>query len=142
MDGKGKDNQNWNAVMDAYWKKYLRDRFSQAVYISARVAVREMLTIKDPAKINRDTVTAAVQNMKPYYTDILCGPWYWGGPDATQHQPNHITRTVTLHDGKFKYVEGCYPNADPDLGPIVAIEKKMGINKKFNAQWEADMAKK
>jgi branched-chain amino acid transport system substrate-binding protein len=142
MDGKGKDNQNWVAVMDAYGKKYLRDSFSQAGYIAARVAVREMLTITDPAKINRDTVTAAVQNMKPYYTDILCGPWYWGGPDATQHQPNHITRTVTIHDGKFKYVEGCYPNADPDLGPIIAIEKKLGINQKYNAEWEAQMAQK
>jgi hypothetical protein len=49
---------------------------------------------------------------------------------------------VTIHDGKFKYVEGCYPNADPDLGPIIAIEKKLGINQKYNAEWEAQMAQK
>jgi branched-chain amino acid transport system substrate-binding protein len=106
------------------------------------VAVREMLTITDPDKITRDTVTAAIQNMKPYETDILCGPWYWGGPEATRHQPNHITQTVTVHDGKFKYVEGCFPVLDPDLGPTVEIEKKLGINKKFNDEWEAAMAKK
>jgi branched-chain amino acid transport system substrate-binding protein len=142
LEGKGKDNQNWLAVMDAYGPKVLKDTFSQMGYIAARIAVREMLTIKNPDDINRATVTKAVQNMKPYYTDILCGPWYWGGPDATQHQANHITRTVTIHDGKFKYVEGCYPDADPDLGPIIAIEKKLGINKKFDAQYEADMAEK
>jgi branched-chain amino acid transport system substrate-binding protein len=137
LDGKGKDNQNWVAVMDAYGQKYLRDSFSQLGYIAARIAVRQMLTIKNPADINRDTVTKAVQNMKPYYTDILCGPWYWGGPEATQHQANHITRTVTIHNGKFKFVEGCHADADPGLGPIIAIEKKLGINKKYDAEWEA-----
>ena len=46
-----------------------------------------MLTIKNPDDINRNTVTAAIQNMKPYETDILCQPWYWGGPEATEHKP-------------------------------------------------------
>jgi branched-chain amino acid transport system substrate-binding protein len=142
LEGKGEDNQNWLAVMDAYGPKVLKDTFSQMGYIAARIAVREMLRIKNPADINRETVTKAVQNMKPYYTDILCGPWYWGGPHATQHQANHITRMVTIEDGKFKYVEGCHPDADPDLGPIIAIENKMGINKKFNAEYEAEMANK
>jgi branched-chain amino acid transport system substrate-binding protein len=137
MDTPGKDNQNWVAVMDAYGQKYLRDSFSQAGYIAARIAVREMLTIKNPADINRKTVTAAVQNMKPYYTDILCAPWYWGGPDAAQHNANHVTRTVTVHDGKFKFVEGCHANADPGLAPIVALEEKLGINKKYNAEYKS-----
>jgi branched-chain amino acid transport system substrate-binding protein len=142
MDATGRDNQNWVHVMDAYGAKYLRDSFSQAGYIAARIAVREMLTIKNPAEINRDTVTKAIQNMKPYYTDILCAPWYWGGPDATQHQANHVTRTVTIENGKFKFVEGCYPDADPGLGPIIAIERKMGINKKFDDEYEKEMATK
>jgi branched-chain amino acid transport system substrate-binding protein len=136
MEGNGKDNQNWVAVMDAYGGKALRDSFSQAGYIAARIAVNAMLTIKNPADVNRNTVTAAVQNMKPYYSDILCGPWYWGGPAATAHQGNHITRTVTIHDGKFKFVEGCFPVADPDYGPMMALEKKMGINKKYDEEYE------
>jgi branched-chain amino acid transport system substrate-binding protein len=127
LDSKGKDNQNWIAVMDAYGGKALRDSFSQAGYIAARVAVNAMLTIKNPDDINRNTVTAAIQNMKPYETDILCMPWYWGGPEASEHNPNHVTRTVTLHDGKWKNLEGCVADADPGLANIEAMEKKLGI---------------
>ena len=36
LDSKGKDNQNWIAVMDAYGGKVLRDSFSQAGYIAGR----------------------------------------------------------------------------------------------------------
>jgi branched-chain amino acid transport system substrate-binding protein len=127
LDSKGKDNQNWIAVMDAYGGKALRDSFSQAGYIAARVAVNAMLTIKNPDDINRHTVTAAIQNMKPYETDILCMPWYWGGPEASEHNPNHVTRTVTLHDGKWTNLEGCVADADPGLANIEAMEKKLGI---------------
>ncbi len=127
LDSKGKDNQNWVAVMDAYGGKSLRDSFSQAGYIGARIAVKAMLTIKNPNDINRNTVTAAIQNMTPYQTDILCQPWYWGGPGATEHNANHVTRTVTLHDGKWKNLEGCTNDADPGLANIEALEKKLGI---------------
>jgi branched-chain amino acid transport system substrate-binding protein len=138
LEATGKDNSNWNAVMDAYGPKVLKDSFSQAGYIAARIAVDAMLTIKDPAKINRATVTAAVEVMKPYHTDILCGPWYWGGPGATEHQGNHVTRTVVIHNGGFKFVEGCFPVADPGYAKsIVATEEKLGINKKFNEEYKA-----
>jgi branched-chain amino acid transport system substrate-binding protein len=134
MDAEGKDNQNWVAVMDAYGAKYLRDSFSQAGYIAARIAVRAMLGIK--GEVDRNSVTTAVQNMKPYDTDILCAPWYWGGPDAAEHQGNHVTRTVTISDGKFKFVEGCFPVADPGYAKtIVPIEEKLGVNKKFNEEY-------
>jgi branched-chain amino acid transport system substrate-binding protein len=112
--------------MDAYGGKALRDSFSQAGYIAGRVAVNAMLSIKNPDDINRNTVTAAIQNAK-YETDILCMPWYWGGADATEHNANHVTRTVTIHDGKWKNVEGCMPSTDPGLGNILALEKKLGI---------------
>jgi branched-chain amino acid transport system substrate-binding protein len=127
LDSKGKDNQNWAAVMDAYGGKSLRDSFSQAGYIAGRIAVNAMLSIKNPGDVNRNTVTAAIQNMKPYDTDILCMPWYWGGPEATEHNANHVTRTVTIHDGKWKTVEGCMPDLDPGLANIEAMEKKLGI---------------
>jgi branched-chain amino acid transport system substrate-binding protein len=127
LASKGKDNQNWVAVMDAYGGKALRDSFSQAGYIAARVAVRAMLTIKNPDDINRNTVTAAIQNMPPYETDILCMPWYWGGPDATEHNPNHVTRMAMIHDGKWKTIEGCVADPDPALGRIEALEQKLGL---------------
>ena len=132
LNFKGKDNQNWIAVMDAYGGKSLRDSFSQAGYIAGRIAVNAMLTIKNPNDINRNTVTAAIQNMKPYETDILCQPWYWGGPEATEHNANHVTRTVGIHDGKWKTLEGCVNDADPGLASIEALEKKLGI--KINDQ--------
>jgi branched-chain amino acid transport system substrate-binding protein len=136
LEATGKDNANWNAVLDAYGPKVLKDSFSQAGYIAARIAVDAMLTIKKPGDVNRNSVTAAVQKMKPYSTDILCGPWYWGGAGATEHQGNHITRTVTIHDGKFKYVEGCFPVADPSYAKsIVPVEEKLGINKKFDEEY-------
>jgi branched-chain amino acid transport system substrate-binding protein len=136
LDAKGRDNQNWNDVMDKYGPKVLKDSFSQAGYIAARIAVDAMLTIKDPKKINRNSVTAAVEVMKPYNTDILCGPWYWGGPGATEHQGNHITRTVVIHNGGFKFVEGCFPVADPSYAKsIIPTEEKLGINKKFDEEY-------
>lgn len=127
LDSKGKDNQNWLAVMDGYGGKALKDSFSQAGYIAARVAVKAMLTIKNPDDINRNTVTAAIQNSPPYETDILCMPWYWGGPEATEHNPNHVTRTVRIHDGKWQNVEGCVADADPALANIEGWEQKHGI---------------
>jgi branched-chain amino acid transport system substrate-binding protein len=134
LDSKGKDNQNWLAVMDAYGGNALRDSFSQAGYIAARVAVSAMLTIKNPDDINRNTVTAAIQNAPPYETDILCMPWYWGGADLTEHNPNHVTRTVRIHDGGWQTVEGCVADADPALASIEALEKKMGIKISDRAQ--------
>ena len=89
LDSKGKDNQNWIAVMDAYGGKALRDSFSQAGYIAARVAVRAMLTIKNPNNINRNTVTAAIQNMTPYRDRHSVHALVLGrsGRDRAQPQP-------------------------------------------------------
>jgi hypothetical protein len=39
---------------------------------------------------------------------------------------------VTLHDGKWKNLEGCVADADPGLASIEALEKKLGI--KINDQ--------
>ena len=50
-------------------------------------------------------MTAAIKNMKPYKTDILCMPWYWGGQDEKEHNANRATCTVTIHDFKWKSAE-------------------------------------
>ena len=48
LDGKGKDNRHWLAVMDAYGKNdEPRDTFSQSDYLSARYFVRTLMTM-DP----------------------------------------------------------------------------------------------
>jgi hypothetical protein len=34
---------------------------------------------------------------------------------------------VTIHDGKWKTIEGCVNDPDPGLANIEALEKKLGI---------------
>ena len=126
---QGPDNQNWWAVEKAYGgKDDLLDSFAQLGYVAARIAVNAMLSIGDPTKINRETVTAAIQNMKPYQSDILCKPWYWGGPDAQVHNANHTTRIVTITNGEWKEVEGCVESPDPGLDAVLEVEKKLSLN--------------
>jgi hypothetical protein len=44
---------------------------------------------------------------------------------------------VVIHDGQFKFVEGCFPVADPDYAKsIVPLEQKLGINKKFDEEYD------
>jgi len=75
-------------------------------------------SIKNRDDINRNIVTAAIKNMKPYKTDIPCMPWYWGGQDEKEHNANRATCTVTIHDFKWKSAEGCRPAPDPALAGI------------------------
>jgi branched-chain amino acid transport system substrate-binding protein len=90
LDSTGPDNQNWRAMMDAYAPAVVKDVFSQMGYVTARIAEKAMMSIKNPDDINRTTVTAALQNMTPYETDIFCAPWYWGGPT-----PRYIRATTS-----------------------------------------------
>lgn len=127
LDSNGKDNQNWLAVMAAFGGKAERSSFSQAGYLAARVVVGAMLNIKNPKDISRKTVTAAIQNANPYATDILCAPWYWGGPGTTAHNANHTTQVAKIHGGNWQTAEGCTPVPDPALAPVLELEKKLGI---------------
>jgi branched-chain amino acid transport system substrate-binding protein len=137
LESTGPDNQNWRAVMDAYAPTVVKDVFSQMGYVTARIAEKALMSIKNPDDINRQTTTAAIQNMAPYSTDIFCAPWYWGGPDVTIHQGNHVTSIFGYVDGQFKQIEGCHADADPGLGPIISLEKKLGINREINAGYDA-----
>ncbi len=130
LDSTGPDNQNWWAVEKAYGGEHdLLDSIAQLGYVAARIAVRAMLTIENPNEINRKTITAALRNAKPYATDLLCEPWYWGGAEVTEHNANHTTRMITIENGKWKQIEGCVDDADPGLAPIEALEAKLGIRK-------------
>lgn len=127
LDSGGKDNQNWNAVMSAYGAKAQRNSISQAGYLSARIVVGAMLNISNPKDISRKTVTAAIQNAKPYTTDILCAPWYWGGAGATMHNANHTTQMAKIHGSAWQNAETCMQVPDPALAPVVEQEKKLGV---------------
>lgn len=42
-----------------------------------------------------------------------------------------------IHDGGFKFVEGCFPVADPSYAKsIIPTEEKLGINKKFDDEYK------
>lgn len=137
LDSTGPDNQNWRAMMDAYAPTVVKDVFSQMGYVTAKIAEKALMSIKNPDDITRATTTAALQNMTPYATDIFCAPWYWGGADAAIHQGNHVTSIFDYENGQFKQIEGCHADADPGLGPIIALEKKLGINQEIDATYDA-----
>lgn len=121
------DNQNWRAIMDQYGQKSdPRDTFSQAGYLAARIAEKALMTL-DPAKINRETASAAVRQIKDFKSDIFCAPWYFGDGQL-RHNANSTTRMAVSEGGKWKVVSDCAPSPDPELKDIRAFEKSAGIN--------------
>ena len=56
----------------------------------------------DPRQISRETVSAAIQEIKGFETDMLCQPWYFAGPDG-HNNANHQLLNVKLgSDGEFE----------------------------------------
>ena len=126
-DNGGPDAKNWLAVMDAYAAKDAkRDTFSQSGYLSARIFVHTLLGM-DPAKLDdRAAVNAAIMAIKGYTSDLMCGPYYVG--TAERHMPNHAGTMVEVVDGGFKTVRSCYEYDSPYFAPILAEEKKLGMD--------------
>ncbi|MNT59786.1 hypothetical protein D3C72_1973230 [compost metagenome] len=121
------DNSNWLAVMDEYGQSSdPRDTFAQAGYLAARIAEKALLTL-DPADISRETVSAAVRQVKGFKSDIFCAPWYFGDGQA-RHNANSTTRMAVSEGGKWKVVSDCVPSPDPELGGIRDYEKSAGLN--------------
>jgi len=121
------DNRNWLAVMDQYGQKSdPRDTFAQAGYLAARIAEKALMTL-DPSNINRETVSAAVRQIKDFKSDIFCAPWYFGDGQP-RHNANSTTRMAVSEGGKWKVVSDCAPSPDPELKDIRAFEKSAGIN--------------
>lgn len=128
LGSDGADNQNWLAVMQAFAPADApRDTFSQAGYLAARVVTEAMLTL-DPATISRETVTAALGQVKAFKSDIFCADWYYGAGAARQNA-NHATRMSVAEGGAWKAVSECAPSGDPELADILAYEAANGIGK-------------
>ena len=128
LGSEGADNQNWLAVMQAFAPADApRDTFSQAGYLAARVVTEAMLTL-DPATISRETVTAALGQVKAFKSDIFCADWYYGAGAARQNA-NHATRMSVAEGGAWKAVSECAPSGDPELADILAYEAANGIGK-------------
>jgi branched-chain amino acid transport system substrate-binding protein len=123
MDQDAPDNNNWKAVMAKYGNKSdPRDTFSQAGYLSAKVATEALLGIKGP--IDRKAAFAAFKGVKNFKSDMMCGPWYYGNGD--RHQPNHAGRAAELTATGFKTIAACYQSKDAELADVLDFEAKNG----------------
>jgi len=123
LNSTGKDNLNWRAVLKKYGTAdQPRDSFSQGGYLAARVLVDTLLKL-DPATISRDTVSAAIQKIKGFKTDMLCAPWYFAGPNG-HNNSNHQLLNVELDaNGAYQKADDCFETQDPGLSDILAFEK-------------------
>lgn len=120
------DNLNWLAVMDEYGQRSdPRDTFAQAGYLSARIAEKALMSL-DPNNITRETVSAAVRQIKGFKSDIFCAPWYFGDGQV-RHNANSTTRMAVSEGGKWKVISGCVPSPDPELSDIRTFEKSAGL---------------
>jgi branched-chain amino acid transport system substrate-binding protein len=123
-DKDGADTKNWKAIMAKYGdKKDPIDTFSQAGYLSAKVATDALLGIK--GNIDRKAVHDAFKGITKSKSDMMCAPWYYG--PGERHQPNHAGRMAHLTGGGFKTLTDCFQSKDSDLADILAIESKGGL---------------
>jgi branched-chain amino acid transport system substrate-binding protein len=103
-DASGPDTKNFLGVMEAY--NATPDSLAEGGYLAARIAVQALMTI-DPAKIDRAAVTAALQNVQNFKSDILCTSWSFGPRDATARLGNRSGWIAEIHDGAWKINPGC-----------------------------------
>lgn len=118
----GADSKNWRSVMEKFGDKSdPRDTFSQAGYLSARLFTEAMLKL-DPAKIDRETTTAALRAVKDFKSDILCKPFSVG--NGATHNANNYGRAATPDDSGWKMVSECAAIEDIELKTVRDDEAK------------------
>ncbi|MBC8076527.1 MAG: ABC transporter substrate-binding protein [Chloroflexales bacterium] len=124
-DSSGPDNTAWRTIMDTYGDPSdPRDTFSQAGYLAAKIFSETLLKL-DPAKIDRQSVTAALRQVKQYKSDLMCGEWYVSPGD--RQNANHAGRMASIKGGKWVTVADCFETQDVDLKPILELEAKEGL---------------
>lgn len=121
LEAQSPDNANWLAVMDQYGQSSdPRDTFAQAGYLAARIAEKALMSL-DSKDITRESVSAAVRQVKGFESDIFCAPWYFGDGQP-RHNANSTTRMAVSEGGKWKVISDCVPSPDPELKDIRAFE--------------------
>jgi len=102
--------------------------FSQFGFVIGQLTVQALLSIKSHV-YTKQTVNAAIENLKGFSTDMLCKPWYYG--KAPVHLPNNTDYTVWPQNGTMQVVpgSGCLQisSFDPEVGQVRAIEKANGL---------------
>ena len=124
LEAQTPDNANWLAVMDQYGQASdPRDTFAQAGYLAARIAEKALMSL-DGNEITRESVSAAVRQVKGFESDIFCAPWYFGD-GRLRHNANSTTRMAVSEGGKWKVISDCVPSPDPELKDIRAFEASL-----------------
>ena len=118
----GPDNVAWAATMDKYGQSTdPRDTFSQAGWLAAKIFTETLLKM-DPAAITRESVYAAIAEVKNFRSDLMCSPWYFG--PGERHNANHAGRMVQIDAaGKYTLTQDCQEIPDPELTSVFADEK-------------------
>ncbi|HZL54961.1 MAG TPA: ABC transporter substrate-binding protein [Solirubrobacteraceae bacterium] len=129
-DDNGPNTKLFLQVLKSYGSKVSGGigSFSQFGFTVGQLTVQALMSIKG-GKYTKQTVNAAIQNLKGYKTDMLCRPWYYG--KAKFHLPNNTDYTVWPQNGVFQIVphSGCLPisSIDPEVGQVRAYEKSHGV---------------
>jgi branched-chain amino acid transport system substrate-binding protein len=104
LDAEGPDTQNYRSVMTAYKTEF--DSLGEGGYLAARMVVKSLLGL-DPAKIDRASVTAAIQAIQNYKSDLLCADWSFGPKDAAARLGNRSGWIAQISNGGWKVNPGC-----------------------------------
>ena len=123
VDTDGPDMQLYRQVNEKYAPDVPLGSFGQMGFLDARLATQALMD-SEATEFTQKTVNEAFRDIKPFKTDILCKPWYFGESD--QHVPNNTDYTIVPKDKKFVKKENCFEIAalpDNPLAEIRAQEK-------------------
>lgn len=108
----GPDGANFIELMQAAGSP--PDALAQGGYLAAKLVTEALLKL-DPATIDRATVTAALQGVQNFESDMLCQPWAFGPVDATGRLGNRSGLTAAIHDDGWVVNEGCITLSDEEV---------------------------
>jgi branched-chain amino acid transport system substrate-binding protein len=117
----GPDMQLYRQVNKKYAPDVPQGSFGQMGFLDARLATQALMD-SEATEFTQKTVNEAFRDIKPFKTDILCKPWYFGESD--QHVPNNTDYTIVPKDGKFVKKEDCFEIAALPDNPLAEIRAK------------------
>ncbi len=104
LDANGPDTQNYRAVMKAFNTEF--DSLGEGGYLAARMVTKALLSL-DPDKVDRASITKAIQNIQNYKSDLLCSDWSFGPKDADARLGNRSGWIAQISNGEWKVNPGC-----------------------------------
>jgi len=108
----GPDGSNFLEVMKAAGTA--PDALAQGGYLAARLVTETLLKL-DPATIDRASVTAALEAVQTFESDMLCQPWAYGPKDAAGRLGNRSGLTAQIHADGWQVNEGCVTLTDAEI---------------------------